>query len=201
MEADWAAEIGQDLPCITVPWNVSGNVLGNTSGEGFIDLRQNSAAIYGIPEAAAHPALREALITLNSSASPLFTAKCDLWTLSQSEIDPDEFASSPEDAHHGTASYIDVLCRDLTAFASFEFHERCARRLTDLLRPRDLSNGRVEIVLRPSLVDEHPGFGLTLYAAGCGASSIEAHNAWQTVLSAAVAATISAVSLPPPAGE
>jgi hypothetical protein len=194
MEADWAAEIGPDLPCITVPW------------EGFLDLRntdlrQNPSAIDGIEEAAAHPALREALIALNSPPSPLFTAKCDLWTLSQSEIDPDEFASSLEDTHHGTASYIDVLCRELTAFSSFEFHERWARRLTDLLRTRALSNGRVEIVLRPSLVDEHPGFGLTLYAAGCGASLIAAREAWQTVLSAAVAATISAVSLLPPAGE
>ena len=197
MEADWAAEISPDLPCITVPWNISGSI----SGEGFIDLRHNSAAIDDIEEAATHPALREALLTLNSTASPLFTAKCDLWTLSQSEIDPDEFASSPENAQYGTASYIDVLCRDLSACASFEFHERWARRLTDLLRARDLSHGRVEIVLRPSLVDENSGFGLTLYAAGCGASPLDAHHSWQTVLSAAVAATISAVSLLPRAGE
>lgn len=179
MEADWTAEISPDLPCITVPW------------DGFIDLRDNPSAVFSIEEAAVHAALREALHSFNSSGSRVFTAKCDLWQLSQSEIDPDEFASSPEHAHHGTASYIDLLRRDLTTFSSFEFHECWARTLTSLLRSLDILHGRVELVLRPSVVNQHPGFGLTLYAAGCGATPADAYTAWQSVLAAAVAATIS----------
>lgn len=189
MEADWAAEIGPELPHIHVPW------------AGFTDLRHNSATVNAIQETAEHPALREALLVFNSPASPVFTAKCDLWTLSQSEIDPDEFAAYAEDAHHGTASYIDLIRRDRAAFSSFEFHERWVRALTDALRLLEIPNGRVEFILRPSTVDEHAGFGLTLYAAGCGASPGNAYNAWQTVLSAAVAATINTAALPSHSGE
>ncbi len=191
MEADWAAEISPDLPCITVPW------------DGFIDLRDNPSAVFFIEEAAAHSALRDALLSFNSSASAFFTAKCDLWQLSQSEIDPDEFGSSIEDADHGIASYIDLLCHDLAVFSSYKFHERWARKLTSLLRSLDVNHGRVELVLRPSVVDQHTGFGLTLYAAGCGATPADAYTAWQTVLAAAVAATISTstVVIPPPVGE
>src|SRR5580658_9171216 len=153
MEADWAAEIGADLPSIDVPW------------ECFVDLRDAPSAAAAVEEAIDHPALREALLTLNSKASPVFTTKCDVWTLSSSEIDHDEFASHFENAQEGFASYIDILQRDPDQFASFDFHERWSRSLTHHLQDLTLSNGRAEIVIRPANVDASPGYGLTLYAA------------------------------------
>jgi len=189
MEADWAAEIGPDLPSIDVPW------------EGFVDLRQASSVVQAVEEAIDHPALREALLTLNSKASPVFTAKCDVWILGSSEIDPDEFASYAENAHDGVASYTDLLQLDPGQFASFQFHERWAHDLTRYLQDLTLFNGRVEFVIRTASIDSRSGYGLTLYAAGCGADASSAYAAWQGVLRAAVIATMVAVVFLPPAGE
>lgn len=189
MEADWAAEIGADLPSIDVPW------------EGFIDLRDAPSAIEAVEEAIDHPALREALVTLNTKVSPVFTSKCDVWTLDSSEIDHDEFSSLAANALEGFSSYIDILQIDPGKFASFEFHEFWVRGLTRHLQGLPLSNGRLEIVIRPANIDSHPGYGLTLYAAGCGAELSSAYAAWQAVLRAAVIATMDSVVLPPTAGE
>jgi hypothetical protein len=195
MEVDWAAEVGPDLPSIDVPW------------EGFIDLRQatqtgaEQSVSQGVEEAAAHPALRDALVALNSHASPVFTSKCDAWTMPGSEIDRDEFSALAADAQGGFASYIDVLLRDVTNFASFEFHKRWARSLATHLRIPAIPNGRVDFILRTGTVDREPGYGLTLYAAGCGADAARAYAAWQTVLAAAVTATITTEVSPPSPGE
>ncbi len=178
MEADWAAEIGPDLPSIDIPW------------EGFVDLRHAPSGIRAVEEASKHPGLREALLSLNSKASPVFTSKCDVWTLDRSEIDPDEFGAVAEDAHDGVASYIDLLQIGPCQFASFEFHELWARGLTRYLQDFTLSDSRVEFVIRPASVDVSVGYGLTLYAAGCGADASSAYAAWQAVLRAAVIATM-----------
>ena len=106
MEADWAAEVGPDLPSIDVPW------------DGFVDLRQDPSAVLVLAEAASHPALKEAVLALNTEHSPVLTAKCDVWTLAGDEIDPDEFAAQAEQTSEGFASYIDILQRDPARLAS-----------------------------------------------------------------------------------
>ena len=189
MEADWAAEVGSELPSIVVPW------------EGFLDLRHNRSAVKDLDEAAAHPALSDALLILNSENSFVFTTKCDVWKLTGSEIAPDEFGARYAEALEGFASYIDILQRDHARFNSFDFHERWARALTTQLRSVGCSNGRVELVIRSASVDAFSGYGVTLYAAGCGADSTAAYASWRAVLRAAVTATINLESPPPVAGE
>jgi hypothetical protein len=189
MEADWAVEVGSNLPGIELPW------------EGFVDLRLAQSAIGEIVEAGSHPALLTALSLLNSEASPLFTSKCDVWTLRSDEIDPDEFDANAEDARAGFASYIDILQLDPEKFASFEYHEGWVRSLTAALRAIALSNGRVDFVVRAAAVDSKSGYGLTLYAAGCGRDDSTASAAWEAVLHAAVTATIKGDASPHPAGE
>ena len=189
MEADWAAEVGPDLPSIDVPW------------EGFVDLRLVPFAPPTLAEAAAHRAIAEALATLNALQSSVFTVKCDVWKLTRCEIDPDEFAADAEDAREGFASYLDILRLDHAAFASFELHERWARRLTERLRNIALANGRVDLVIRPASVNSSSGYGLTLYAAGCGTDETAACASWEAVLSAAVTATINLDSTPSLTGE
>jgi hypothetical protein len=189
MEADWSVEIGPDLPCIDSPW------------EGFVDLRPSPQAIDTLAEAVKHPALRKALLALNTRNSPLFTIKCDAWTVSGGEIDADEFGTDQEHAYAGFASYIDILERNAEHFSSFAFHEHRMRELTPHLRRIDLRNGRVDLVLRTAFQGEHTGCGLTLYAAGCGATEADAYSAWQAVLAAAVAATITAAAHPLLMGE
>ena len=189
MEADWSVEIGSGLPVIDASWG------------GFVDLRSSPEKIDEIEEARQHPALREALLVLNSAGSPVFTTKCDCWRLPESEIDPDEFAARREMARAGFASYIDVVARDPSRFASFELHAHQVRELTSDLRRLDLRQGRVDLVLRAAAFKEQNGFGITLYAAGCGATEGSAYVAWQPLLGAAVAATIAAAAHPLRTGE
>jgi hypothetical protein len=189
MEADWSVEIGPGLPVIDVAW------------DGFVDLQSSPEKTDEIEEARQHPALREALLALNGPDSPFFTTKCDCWRLPEAEIDPDEFAATREMARVGFASYIDVVERDTFRFASFDLHEKRVRELASNLRKTDLLSGRVDIVLRAAASCEQPGFGITLYAAGCGPSGGQAYVAWRAVLAAAVAATITAAAHPPHAGE
>jgi hypothetical protein len=133
---------------------------------------------------------------MNSKASPVFTAKCDAWILGNSGIDPDEFGALAANAHYGFASYIDIALRNPSVLASFEFHESWARNLTRHLQNLALSNGRVEFVIRSANVDSNSGYGLTFYAAGCGADESSAYAAWQSVLHASVTATINPVLFP-----
>ena len=192
MEADWSVEIGPGLPEIHVPW------------EGFIDLRQTPAKLLAIPEASNSRALANALARLNGEHSPVFTAKSDVWTITD-EIDPDEFSARPGGARCGMASYLDVIERDAVNLASFDFHENCARRLVEELRGYSISNGRIDLVIRCATVDRREGYGFTLYTAGCGIDADQASAHWEAVLAAAVLATIGAAgytSLPaPPSGE
>jgi hypothetical protein len=193
MEADWSVEIAPELPEIHVPW------------EGFIDLRQTDlrqtpAELQAIAEAARFPALAHALTTLNTHESSVFTAKSDIWTMPDAEIDPYEFAALPENAHCGVASYIDLLARDTASLASFEFHESRARQIVHELHGLDLLNGRIDLVIRAAVVDGVEGYGITLYAAGCGTGIAQARTSWESVLTAAVLATIRTTgSTSPPA--
>jgi hypothetical protein len=189
MEADWLVEIGSDLSVIDAAWN------------GFVDLRSSPGKIDEIEEARKYPALREALLALNGPDSPFFTTKCDRWRLTEAEIDPDEFSATRETARTGCASYIDVVEPDPLRFASFKLHEHWGREIASSLRQVDLFSGRVDIVLRAAVLSELNGFGLTIYAAGCGATEAEACAAWKAVLASAVAATIAAASHPPHTGE
>lgn len=189
MEADWSVEVGPGLPRIDAAW------------EGFVDLRSTLAKLDSIQEARNHYAIREALLLLNGADSPVFTTKCDTWTLVQEEIDRDEFAASGDTARAGFASYIDVVARDIARFSSFESQERQARELTFGLRALDLRQGRVDIVVRAVFAKQANGYGMTLYVAGCGADDVYAYAAWSAVLGATVAATIAAAAHPPHAGE
>lgn len=189
MEADWAVEIGPHAPIIVVPW------------EGFVDLRLKPlAAVEEISEAADHPPLRDALVRLNSATSDLFTSKCDAWWLNQEEIDTYEFGAQLETPRFGYASYIDVLFVHSEKFRSFPLHEQFVRRLTEELRTLEHSNCRVDLVVRSATFNSSSGYGVTLYAAGCGKNQFLAQLSWQRVLQTTVKATMK-MSLPFTAGE
>jgi len=183
MEADWSIEIGPDLPWIDASW------------PGFLDLEASPHAINTLPEPAKHPALREALLSVNGPTSPLYTSKCDAWPLNDPVIDPDEFSAHPQDATIGFAAYIDLLDRDPARFSSFTVVEQYVRKLTARLRQLSLTHSRIDSVVRrattkrlqSAIVD---GYGITLYVAACGPNCVAAYAAWQTALTAAVAATI-----------
>jgi hypothetical protein len=185
MEADWSVEIGSDSPVIDGTW------------EGFVNLRGSPDAIESVIEATKCPELREALLALNNKVSSAFTTKCDVWSLTEKEIDPDEFEARQEDARVGFASYIDFLECNSAELPSFEFQEQRARMIAADLARIDLRQGRADIVVHSAVVNENEGYGLTLYAAGCGCDKASALAAWRMVLQALVAVTIAVAAHTP----
>lgn len=178
MEADWAAEIGPRLDHIDTEW------------PGFIDLRENPEGVRKVPEAARGSALHEALTALNGPSSPLFTTKCDVWPVRAEELDPFELESSHEHARAGIGSYIDLVARNAELFASFPEHEAWTKAAALRLREMPLAHGRADLVIRAALSRDSGGFGVTLYATGCGPDTLAAEAAWAAVLRAAVAVTM-----------
>ena len=185
MEADWSVEIGPKMAVIDGEW------------PGFVDLCADPEAVVRIPEAMQFDALRDGLMALNAGDCPLSTTKCDVWELSAAEIDPLEFEAESEDAQTGRACYVDVLVREPALFASFPWHEKWAQAVVDRLRECPVRPGRVDLVVREAHTGDRQGFGMTLYAAGCGRDTSLAQAAWAAVLEAAVTATISEAEILP----
>ncbi|HTW47521.1 MAG TPA: hypothetical protein VMD92_06215 [Acidobacteriaceae bacterium] len=185
MEADWSVEVGPQLDEIDADW------------PGLVDLRATPGAVEGIAEAARYQPLRDALVALNAAESPLHTAKCDVWGLAENEIDAGEFNAAAGAAQAGMACYIDVLAREPGLYASFARHEAWARAVVVRLREYAIPQGRVDLVVRGARSGGAAGFGITLYAAGCGRDSAAAHEAWEAVLRAAVTATINEAEILP----
>jgi hypothetical protein len=155
MLSEWTAECSHDAPTLVVPWADA------ASGARFIDLRADPYDIAEIPEVEHNPTLARALRSLNATRSPFLTAKCDAWTLSTKDETQAqtlealriELMLSEEDAVHGFASYIDVLWRERSVFASAHQQQdrldRIVRRTQRLQHPE----AALECVLRPAFLD------------------------------------------------
>jgi hypothetical protein len=185
MLSDWNAECSHDAPTLVVPWS------DPTTGAHFIDLRTHPYDIADIPEAEHHPALSRALRSLNATRSPFLTAKCDAWPLTHTDrAEPLEalrleLMLSHEDALHGFASYIDLLWRERSVFASAHQQQdrldRIVRRAQKLTHPE----AALECVLRPALLDLNgplEGFAVTLYVTALGPEPEIAKRRWELAL-------------------
>jgi hypothetical protein len=203
MLAEWSAECSPDDPVLVVPWS-------DPNGESaFVDLRANPYDFDRIPEAEQHPPLLQALRALNATRSPVFTAKCDVWPLDpaelahlQTSLDGEAGPTTQIDPHdpinpvhrsapaHGFASYIDLLWRDHSVFASFPTHERILTRIVRLAAALDHPAAALECVVRPAVVDldgAREGFAVSLYLKGLGADPHSAEVEWAAALTSTVA--------------
>jgi hypothetical protein len=175
MLAEWCVECSAEEPVLVVPWK---DPDGNAE---FIDLRANPYDLHRIPEAEQHPPLMQALRALNATRSPVFTAKCDAWTLDLEEMEQLRFNLdvSAADAPAGFASYIDLVWRERAIFTSFHQQEQRLQRLTRLAAAIDRTTAGMECVLRAALVDlEGPqqGYAVSLYVQTVG---VDAQSAWE----------------------
>jgi hypothetical protein len=184
MEADWSVALGGDDPVIAVPW------AGPSGTLQFVDLRLGRNRIEEIEEARARPELRSALLALNDAQSLLWTVKCDAWTSSADEraepFDAYEMDAEPGETSFGAGSYVDLLPRDFAFLCSFERQESWVRAVTGALRDIPSRSARVELVLRHAQVEDTPGFGVTWFVEGCGATAFRAEQMWRFALNRAL---------------
>ena len=208
MVAEWSVECSTEDPVLVVPWTVKEAVSEAGADPGaasaaagvqtlgdFVDLRENPYDLDQIPEAELYPPLMQALRALNAPRSPVFTAKCDAWVLDADELEELRTRLDiAEDAHDsaaaGFASYIDLIWRDRSLFASFHQSEQLLHRLARLAAPIDQPAAMLDCVLRPAMVDitvPQEGFAITLYIKALGPDAFTARQEWAAALEAAVA--------------
>lgn len=191
MLSEWTAECSHDAPTIVVPWHEHDHPAAACTCSRFIDLRANPYDIAEIPEAEHNPTLARALRALNATRSPFMTAKCDTWLLSATSH-PEaldalrvELMLQEEDAQHGFASYIDILWRERSVFASAHQQQdrldRIVRRAQRLQHPE----AALECVLRPAILDFNgivEGFAFTLYITAVARDSETARRRWELAI-------------------
>ncbi len=102
-------------------------------------------------------------------------------------FDPYEMDAEPGETAFGAGSYIDLLPRDVAVLRVFEPQERWMRAVTERLRAIPASAARVELVLRRAEVEGVPGFGVTWFVEGCGATAQRAEQRWGEALDLALA--------------
>ena len=190
MFAEWSAECAPDDPLLVVPWSDPADPTGNIH---FIDLRENPYDLDHLPEAEHYPPLMQALRSLNASRSPVFTAKCDAWLLTpkSSSISTSTSISPPKPTRTpaGFASYIDILWRDRSLFASFHHTEQLLRRLSRRAETLDHPHAALDCVIRPALVDltgPQEGFAVSLYIKALGPDAHTASANWAAALESTV---------------
>lgn len=170
MLADWEIEIGGDALIIDAAW------------PGFIDLRKEPTRAAELAECREWPELIAPLTALNSADSPLWTSKCDAWTLDNfAAEDRDEYAARSEETH-AVACYIDLLAWS-DHDAAVAFCRAVVKRLTQL----ELGSSRIDLIVRrANLPGGREGFGITAYAAGCGSGPASAREQLAAALAALV---------------
>jgi hypothetical protein len=191
MLAEWSAECSADDPVLVVPWSDPANPEIR-----FVDLRENPYDMDHLLEAEQNPPLMQALRSLNAARSPVFTAKCDAWPLDADELetlrinlDPTLF-SDETDTPAGFGSYIDLLCRERSLFASFHQQEQILSRLTRRAAVLDYPQAVLDCVLRPAMVDligPQEGFAISLYVKAIGPDPHTAWELWSAALDGVIA--------------
>lgn len=189
MLSEWSVECSADDPVLVVPWSDPSDRTGNRR---FIDLRENPYDLDHLPEAEQFPPLMHALRALNAARSPVFTAKCDAWPLDAEELDAlrVNLDLGADDAPAGFGSYIDILWRERSLFASFHMQEQMLHRLTRFAASLEHSYAMLDCILRPAMVDlsgPQEGFAMSLYVKAVGHDAQAAEANWASALDAVVA--------------
>src|ERR1700722_9509613 len=189
MLSEWSAECSADDPVLVVPWSDPSDSTGNRR---FIDLRENPYDLDHLPEAEQYPPLMHALRALNAARSPVFTAKCDAWQLDSEELESlrNNLDLLVEESSDGFASYIDLLWRERSLFASFHMQEQMLHRLSRHAAPLEHPYAMLDCILRPAVVDltgPQEGFAVSLYVKALGHDEPATATNWSSSLDAVVA--------------
>jgi hypothetical protein len=171
MDVDWSVELGTDDPTLAVPWE---------SEDGtpcYYDLRARPELLLYVDEAVQHRELGEFLTTLNSPASRLQTAKCDVWISRE---------LSEAEGIYGAAckfcSYVDLFFTETGPRVDFPGHEAFAVKLTTLLKRAPEISAAAEFIIRRAHYDGKSGFYFTFELAGYGDDEDDAKKRWTIAL-------------------
>jgi hypothetical protein len=171
MQVDHAVELGADDETLEFPWATL------DGGLCYYNLKRQPEALAFVEEAKGFPELKEFLAELNSPASPLETAKCDVWATT--EIHPEEEIF---DAPWKFGSYVDFVFSGQSARYSFDDHENFLGKLTALLKRVPEIPASAEFLLRRCCFHEgetiREGFYVTFYLFGYGSDETTARQQW-----------------------
>jgi len=171
VQADFAVELGADDETLEMPWAAEGG------SPHYCDLKRHPELLPSLEEAVRVPELVEFLSKVNSSTSPLETAKCDAWP--STEINPEEEIFG---ATHKFGSYVDLLFSDGPKRFSFPEHEDLAKRLTQLLQRAPEILAAAELLIRRCYYHEEEGirdgFYITFYLFGYGENENQSRQRW-----------------------
>jgi len=186
MLTDWSALCSPEDPVLVVPWSDPAGKLS------WVDLRMNPYDFDSIPEAVQYPALLQALRALNATRSPVFSAKCDVWSLGQEELANLQLEMDAEevDFRAGVGSYIDLVWRERSTFASAAQQQQWIGRFLRLAAALEHPTAAVESILRPALLDfeqAQEGYAVSLYVKALGPDPDGALAAWSAALVEVVA--------------
>ena len=181
MVTEWSALCSPEDPVLVVPWTDPTNKVS------FVDLRNNPYDFDEIPEAMQHPPLLQALRALNATRSPVFTAKSDVWSLASEELEVLrlELDLESDDSRAGIGSYIDLMFRDRSIFASAAHQQQWIGRLLRLASRLDHPAATLECTLRPALLDlrtAQEGYAVSVYLKAVGSDQDNAEVVWAAAL-------------------
>lgn len=180
MQADFSIELGRDDETLEFPWS-------SESGPQYYDLKRHPELLAQVEEAAHFPELAEFLASVNSPATMVETAKCDVWF--STDINPEEEIFGVPSKF---GSYIDLVLSDENVRDSFAEHENLARRFSELLKRVPEIPASAEFLVRRCYY--HPtgeqlrseefreGFYLTFYLFGYGDDEKQARQRWGIAL-------------------
>lgn len=191
MDADWSVELGHDDPVLEFPWR-------NERGQlAYVDLKHHPERVGRLAEVSDCSELADFLTAVNSPASPLLTAKCDVWATSELNE-----AEQIYQAEIKFCSYVDLLFANEAERRSFENHETLVKSLTRALSESEglsssLSASAAEFIVRrcwfhlefgasspgscayENTADEpQPGYFVTFYQFGYGSEQEDARSQW-----------------------
>jgi hypothetical protein len=178
MDADFSVELGPagEDPVLDLPWSAPGD------GPRYYDLKRRPELLLHIDEAMQYPELGEFLADMNSAASMLETAKCDVWF--SAEITE---AEQVYGAACKQCSYVDLVFGESAGEDRFSFfrHEEFAGAIVELLKRAPQISAAAEFIVRrcyyhaPARAEPRQGFYITFYLFGYGDDEPEARQRWQ----------------------
>ncbi len=197
MDADWSVECAGDDPLVAVPWQNADGTLT------FVDLRselpRDPEVLLQIPEARQYPAIAAALGRWNHATSPLFTAKCDVWSYPAHLFDAEDLPGFA----FARGSDVDFIPLATETFQHFPAAELQLRRWKEMAASIPAPDARCEWILRRAMlapedakecVQYRQGYAATLYVWGYGGNEESAATAWEFALTSLIEPTLAAAA-------